>query len=266
MKKLGVFLVFISLVTISFLAPKIDIYNHAFMTGTSFRDVPFFMQLLGEGGEILSNLSILQADLYFHGGVGHFAEEHKDGLAIGEEKEGVLKECDHVHERAEKPSKANILLRISDEMNVTEHIHLHGDETKEIVPWLYFAAKVDPHNVLAYTLTAYWVAERLGKVEEGFSFLKEGLINNPDSWEINAELGRMYYRHPKDYETAVRYLSRAQTLMEATPHDKFQERYVLFYLALSYEALGRKTEALEIYRYLNKVFPGAYDRKIEELI
>ena len=97
MKKLGVFLVFTSLVTISFLAPKVDIYNHAFLMSTSFRDAPFFMQLLGEGGEILSNLSILQADLYFHGGVGHFDEEHKEVLAISEEKEGALRECDHVH-------------------------------------------------------------------------------------------------------------------------------------------------------------------------
>jgi tetratricopeptide (TPR) repeat protein len=266
LKKLGVFFVFISLVAISFLSPKIDIYNHAFMTSTSFRDVPFFMQLLGEGGEILSNLSILQADLYFHGGVGHFDKEHKEGLAIGETEEEALGEHECIYAHTEKPSKANILFRISDEVNVSEHIHLHGDEAKEIVPWLYFATRVDPHNILAYTLTSYWVTEKLGKVEEGFDFLKEGLQNNPDSWEINAELGRMYYKYPKDYETAIRYLSRARILMKRAPHDKFQERYVLFYLALSYEALGQKREALEIYRYLNTVFPGAYDRKIKELI
>jgi tetratricopeptide (TPR) repeat protein len=260
-------LLFLCLIAVIFLTPKIDAYNYAFTVLKTARDVPFFVRFLGESRAILSNLSILQADLYLHGGVGHFTEEHKEGLAIGQREEGVHEEEDAC-EHKKSPGKVNpfnILFRISEEKDITEHIHLHGDQTKELIPWFYFSAKIDPHNVLAYTLGSYWLAAKMNKVEEGFVFLKEGLRNNPDSWEINAELGRMYFTYTGDHEAALRYLYRARTLIQDATHDKFQERYVLFYLALSYEELGLKEEALKTYRELNELFPEAYNKKIEEL-
>ncbi|MGD2279320.1 MAG: hypothetical protein PVH45_04415, partial [Candidatus Omnitrophota bacterium] len=150
-------------------------------------------------------------------------------------------------------------------IEVTEHVHLHDEDEKEIVPWLYYSAKIDPHNILAYTLTSYWLANRFGKVDEALSLLREGMQNNPGSWEISAELGRLYFEFPKDYETSLRYYLRAWALMKDKPHDKIEERFVLSYIALNHEELGQKDKALSVYRQLNDVFPGAYNKKIEEL-
>ncbi len=256
MRAKSVFVALVWLAATILIAPKIDTYNQVYVSAQTAYDVPVFMRLLGEGKSILSNLSILQADLYFHRGVGHLSGEHEEGL-------GIISERDEDHDQEEQVlgrkisgiSPFNVLLRASEETDITQHVHLQDDQMEEIIPWLYYSAEIDPHNVLAYTLTGFYLADRLGKVDEGVAFLRKGLMNNPDSWEINAELGRIYYEHRKNYEAAVRFLSKARILLEKSPHDKFQERYVLSFLALSYEALGRREDAIPLYRRLNELFP-----------
>ncbi|MGB2599666.1 MAG: hypothetical protein WBB86_05035 [Candidatus Omnitrophota bacterium] len=246
------------------MAVKVDVYNQAYAIDQPMSDVPVFMRFLGEGRSIVSSLSLLQADRYFHGGAGHFSDEHKEGFAIAEREHTA---CEHPDEHIlPEASPFNVLFRISREIGVTEHVHLQGDQVKEIVPWLYYAAEIDPHNVLAYTLTGFYLCDRLGKIDQGIAFLREGLRKNPDSWEINAELGRVYFQHLKNYKIAAQYLSKAWVLLQEVPHDKYQERYVLSFLAVSYEALGRGSDALPLYRRLNELFPNdVHDKKIKEL-
>jgi tetratricopeptide (TPR) repeat protein len=252
----SIFAVLVWLTATILIAPRVDTYNQIYATSVSAYDTPVFLRLLGEGRSILSNLSLLQADLYYHRGIGHFHDEHEGALGIIDERKGEYAHEEYSHEeKTKKISPFNILFRISEQTRVTEHVHLEGDQMKEIVPWLYYSAEVDPHNTLAYTLTGFYLADRLGKADEGIAFLREGLMNNPDSWQINAELGRIYYVHYKNYEAAIRFLSRAQTLLDEAPHDKFQERYVLSFLALSYEALGQRDNALPLYRRLHELFP-----------
>ncbi len=254
------FVIFLCLVLSSLMALSIDAYNRTYAIDRSMSDVPVFMRFLGEGRAIVSNLSILQADRYFHGGAGHFADEHKERFAIVEKDHKV---CENPEEHSHATTEpVNILFRVSQEMNVTEHVHLHDDQVKEIIPWLYYAAKIDPQNIQSYTLTGFYLCDRLGKTDQGIAFLREGLEKNPGSWEINAELGRIYFQYVKNYETATRYLSIAAVLLREIPHDKFQERYVLSFLARSYEALGRGKDALPLYRRLNELFPnGVFEEK-----
>jgi tetratricopeptide (TPR) repeat protein len=243
------------------MASKIDTYNHAFSANLPTHDIPIFLRFLGEGRSILSNISILQADLYFHGGAGHFHEEHKDGLAIGErgEDHGEEEHEDEYEEAYPEVSKYNILFRIAEKTKVTEHKHLKGDQLKEIMPWLYYSTEIDPHNVLAYTLAGYYLAERFNKVDEAIKVLRRGLKNNPDSWQINAEIGRIYYQDLKEYDSALMYLLRAKKLIDKTPHDKFEERYVLSFLALTYKELGQKEEFNSLHKRINELFPKAYE-------
>ncbi|RKY42753.1 MAG: hypothetical protein DRP85_01720 [Candidatus Makaraimicrobium thalassicum] len=253
----SILVILVCLTSTILIVPEIDIFNHAYTAGRPAYDASFFLRLLGEGKSIVSNLSILQADLYFHGGAGHFHDEHRDGLAIGEREEH-LAPVEHRHEKGRSAiSPFNVLFRISEETEVTEHVHLHGDQLKEIIPWLYYAAEIDSHNVLAYTLTGFYLSDRLGNPDEGIAFLREGLRNNPDSWEVNAEIGRIYSQHLGNYTAAVRFLSRAWGLLQKVPHDRFQERYVLSFLARSYEALGQGSAALPFYRRINELFPDS---------
>lgn len=244
----------------SAIACKVDIYEQAYATDHQASDVPVFMRFLGEGRSIVSSMSVLKADLYFHGGVGHFDDEHEGGLALGEEEHEA---CEHPEDhKLPEPNPYNLLFRLSRAIGVTEHIHLQGDQIKEIIPWLYYAAEVDPHNVQAYVLTGFYLCSRLGKVDEGIDFLREGLKKNPESWEIYAELGRIYFQYRKNYEASAQYLFEAIVLMQKEPHDKFQERYVLSYLARSYVALGRESDALPLYDRLNALFPNTNYREI----
>ena len=262
MKNKHILVILVCLIAASLIAVRIDVYNQAYAAGQSVSDAPIFMRFLGEGKSIVSGLSILQADRYFHGGVGHFSDEHEEGFAIAERDH---KACEHPEDHVlPEASPFNILFRISRQMDVTEHVHLHGDQMKEIIPWLYYAAEIDSRNVQAYVLTGYYLCDRLGKVDQAITFLREGLRKNPDSWEINAELGRIYFQHVKNYEAAVQYLSKAQILIQESPHDKFQERSVLSLLAMSYENLEQGSEVLPLYKRLNELFPnGIYEEKIK---
>ena len=251
MKRIGVFVFIIWLELLIVFAPAIDAYNHTFLVGRGMADVPFYLRLLGEGKSILSAISVLQADRYFHRGIGHLDEKCED-----------LDKRLADQANAPKVGRYNILLRIPEEIGATDHMHLEQDQVKEMIPWLYYAVKMDPHNVQAYVLTAYWVIDRLGKTQEGINFLREGLKNNPDSWEINAELGRVYFEDTKDYTAAVRVLTRARRLLAGEEHDKFQEREVLSFLAYSYKALGQDEEARSVFLSISQLFPE--DSNMEE--
>ncbi|MEA3488981.1 MAG: tetratricopeptide repeat protein [Candidatus Omnitrophota bacterium] len=264
MRSKSVLMILAWLVLTILIAPKIGAYNQAFMAGRAERDVPVFLRLFGEGRNIVSNLSVMQADLYFHGGVAHVDCDHMRQTAMGQA------DIEDEHGEGEKRpelSPFNILFRISEQTEITSHVHLHGDRVKEVIPWLYYSAEIDPHNVMAYTLTAFYLADRLNKVSEGIAFLREGLRNNPESWQINAEIGRIYFEHFRNYEAAERYLKRAMELQRKVPHDKFQERYVLSFLAYTYQDMGREKDALPLYRRLEKLFPKSkvFKEKIMEL-
>jgi len=231
----------------------------------SWMDNSVSEKVFGEGKSILSFLAIMQADLYFHGGAGHFFEEHAGGLSLTE-KNGHMHAEDEkdVHEQENHLSMNRGLISLGEELAVTKHVHLEGEEAKEILPWFYFATKIDPRNISAYTLGSYWLADRMKKRKEGLALLKEGLLNNPDSWEINAELGRLYLVYEKKYLSAFRLLARAKQLLSGIQHDRFQERYVYSLYAEACVEMGKFDEAEAAYVYLKDKFPE--DKKIDGII
>ncbi|MDD3089922.1 MAG: hypothetical protein PHT95_08270, partial [Candidatus Omnitrophica bacterium] len=150
--------------SIAVLASVIDAETRSFLSSKDMSEVPAAWQILGEARSIVSNMSILQADLYLHGGAGHFFDEHEGGLAIGKSDSHDAHEDheDHEHhdishDNGTPAGLFNPLIRIADAVAVTEHKHLSGKEEAEIVPWLYFSARIDPSNTTAYTLTSYWL-------------------------------------------------------------------------------------------------------------
>ncbi|MEJ0090667.1 MAG: hypothetical protein WDM80_13110 [Limisphaerales bacterium] len=67
-----------------------------------------------------------------------------------------------------------------------------SDEVREILPWLKLSTELDPQNVQNYTVTAYWLRQRMHKADEANQVLLEGLRQNPGSCDILFELGRLY--------------------------------------------------------------------------
>ena len=80
---------------------------------------------------------------------------------------------------------------------------LSGSEgVREILPWLKLSADLDPDNVQTYTVTAFWLRERMNNVSEAEAILHEGIRNCPESYDIFFELGRLYYESYHDRERA----------------------------------------------------------------
>ncbi|MFH1847021.1 MAG: hypothetical protein ABH869_05640 [Candidatus Omnitrophota bacterium] len=249
------------------LAMRIDSYDYSYTVMRPEPDIPVYSRWIGAARSIVSSLSVLQADLYYHGGVGHFFEEHGNNVVNSMLKQ-VRKPPEHDHadnkediNEKNKLNRFNFLFRISQETEITEHIHLSGEGLTEIMPWLFYAVQIDPGNIKAYVVTGYFLADVLEKTDEAVELLKQGLRTNYDSWEINAELGRIYFLHRKDKNAAMRFFLRSKDLLGETVHDRFQERYVLTFLAVIYEELKQPRNALPLREKIMELFPEKFPRQ-----
>jgi len=223
--------------------------------------MPAVMKILGESRGIVSNLAFLQADVYFHRGImghedGHEECTFTDFMGTRHDQH----DDDHEHDDHEEEQHAGYmdpLLRISGELLIDSHSHMGTEEIKEIIPWLYYAQKIDPNNVMAYTVTSYYLARRLGKTSEAVTLLRQGMAHNPDSWEIAFEMGMVMYQNREDMPAAIRFFKRAVQLLEKAPHNKFDERHVLTLLAKAYEENGQVDKALDVLERIKTLFPDS---------
>jgi tetratricopeptide (TPR) repeat protein len=255
-KTAGVVFVFFS--SAFFLAMGIDAFYFS-ASGTVLDDMPSVIRMLGESRNIASNLAFLQADLYYHRGIARPDKDHGECLHAHAARGGVVhpEGYEGVQTNEREAVLKDPLLWISEELEIDEHSHLGTDDLKEIVPWLYYACKIDPGNVSAYTLASYYLSERFGKTEEALDLLKKGLKYNPGSWQVYAEIGFILYEKRRDYVAASGFLERSFVLMKNAPHDKFDERKVLTPLAYSYLGTGRKKEALSVFIRIKELFPDS---------
>jgi tetratricopeptide (TPR) repeat protein len=159
----------------------------------------------------------------------------------------------------------------------SRHQHLDNPgEAREILPWLRFAAELDPQKVQTYTVAAYWLREHLKRVDEAEQFLREGWRVNPDSYEILFELGRLFdeARHDPQrarnvWELALRKWEKrwANAREKDEEKDRFALEQILGHLARLEEREGNVTKAVEYLRKLKEVspHPEAIQKQIEEL-
>ena len=221
-------------------------------------------------------MAILPSDLYSHGGIKphHAGEEHMHEFLPGFREQAAEKHQIKIHKKensgkakagGSRISPINVLFCIANKVIITEHHHLTDDRIKEILPWLYFSIKLDPHNVMGYTLTGYFLADHLDKTDEAINCLREGLKNNPNSWEINEDIGRLYLLKLKNNTIALTFLERAYVLISRVKHNKFQERFVLTLLSEAYKRKGEESKAIPLYKRIHELFPGdrIFQKKID---
>jgi tetratricopeptide (TPR) repeat protein len=171
--------------------------------------------LLGDGRKMFANEFFAKADAYFHRGNypsifdedSHQEENHMTEAASG----GADSEAGHEELEEKLPPPRDFIERFGRHFYPTEHVHLHGGEEQEMLPWLRLSADMDPHRVETYAVTAYWLRKRLGMVAEAEQFLREGLRSNPGDPELLYQLGLLYLENHKN-------LTRAHNLwMAALP-------------------------------------------------
>ncbi|MGB9797292.1 MAG: tetratricopeptide repeat protein [bacterium] len=123
--------------------------------------------------------------------------------------------------------------------------YFHSGEHEKIPPLIRIITWLDPHFIEAYSSGAWqlaWNSEDWRLIPSAEEFLKEGIQNNPDKYELYADMGWLYYDKVRDYDKAIEWYKRASAL-PSPPQVKRM-------LAHSYERAGKIDEAIKIWKSL----------------
>jgi tetratricopeptide (TPR) repeat protein len=267
----------------------------------------FMATIFGESRRLFADHFYTRSDVYFHSGYypsifdkadakkeNHLAEsagkesshaEHDDHAEAGHKHDEHCNhaEAEHKHdEHCDHGEEHGFLGKPKDPMDaftrhffVSEHKHLTEKGTnapKEILPWIKLAAQLDPQKVESYTVGAYWL-RTLNKNDEAEQFLREGLRQNPRSYEIMLELGRSYFER-QDYVRARNVLEMAITCWREQENAKSEEQQnrfsamqILNHLARVEDRTGHRERAIEWLAILKKIspHPAEIDKRIAEV-
>jgi len=228
--------------------------------------------LLGDGRRLLANHLFTKADIYFHSGyyptIFDNAEPPKESHMAGHEHQ----HGEHEEEEDFMRKPRNWVDAFGRNFKITQHTHLEGGREREILPWLKLSAEMDPHLIDTYTVAAYWLANHLHKVPEAEQFLRDGLRENPKSYEILFALGRIYYNNYHDaararnvWELALKRW-REQEPGRKEP-DKFGFEEIVVNLGRLEEDQGNLSAAINYLEQAKKVSPAPQNlqKQINEL-
>jgi hypothetical protein len=178
-------------------------------------DGDVFKILLGDSRKLFANQFFVKADAYYHSGFypGIFDNNEAFKTAHMAEDTGAVSSNNHGEEEKFMGPPRNWIDAFGRHFFPDRHTHLDeggprddlssSDEVREILPWLKLSTDLDPQNVQNYTVTAYWLRERMHKTDEAFEVLLDGLQQNPGSCEILFELGRLYAESDQDTNRAL---------------------------------------------------------------
>jgi tetratricopeptide (TPR) repeat protein len=230
--------------------------------------------LFGDGRRLFADQFFVQADVSFHSGyypsIFDQANRPKDTSHLTA-KEGEPAEEEHEKQMNFLGPPRDWIERFGRRFIVTEHTHLEGNSKSEILPWLKLAAELDPQKTETYTVAAYWLRD-LGKTKEAERFLREGLLNNPESYEILLELGRLYYQSNRDlararkiWDLALRRWSEQEAAGKKP--DPLKLAQIADFLSHLEEKEGNLSRAIQLLELSQKgsPHPEAAQRRIDEL-
>lgn len=229
--------------------------------------------LLGDGRRLLANHLFTKADIYFHSGyyptIFDNSEPPKESHMTGH---GQHHDGEHEEEENFMGKPRDWVDAFGRNFKITKHTHLENGREKEILPWLKLSAEMDPHLIDTYTVAAYWLATQLHRVPEAEQFLREGLRENPRSYEILFALGRLYYNQYHDpararnvWEVALRRW-REQEPGKKEP-DKFGLEEIVVNLGRLEEDQGNLATAIRYYEEAKTLSPAPQNiqKQIDEL-
>lgn len=159
-----------------------------------------------------------------------------------------------------RPAFTSWFMRMAQAMAPEGHAHLQAEGVNEMVPWLYFATRADPHNVEAYVVAAFWLAGEGNRPDLAERVLDEARAYNSKDYRVYLEKGRLALKRGALPE-AARAFDAASRLWERDPGpDKTQAQVdraeILVYRGLLYEEGGDVPRALTCYRDMLALFPG----------
>ena len=187
--------------------------------------------VLGDSRKLFANSFYVKADEYYHSG--YYPTMFDDNAAFQTTHmaadTGAVKSKNHGDEHGFLGPVRNWIDAFGRHFSPDRHTHLDeggaqddlsgSDEVREILPWLKLSSDLDPDNVQTYTVTAFWLRERMHNVSEADAILHEGLRNCPGSYDILFELGRLYEESYHDHNRTRNVWEEAARQWEkAYPH------------------------------------------------
>jgi hypothetical protein len=300
-------LILIALLVVGFglatrLAPEFQAWRGSRAAGD------FFKVALGESRRMFANSFYVKADEYYHSG--YYPSMFDDNTAF--QTTHMAEDTGAVHSRNQGDEHGflgpvrNWINGFGRHFIPNRHTHLDeggpadnlgsSDKVREILPWLKLSADLDPDNVETYTVTAYWLRQRMNNVAEADAVLHEGLRNCPGSYDILFELGRLYDESYHDrararnvWEEAVRqwfkldpavidgktsardlvaaWLKRPDKLTDAEKDQRLILEQLTTHLAKLEEETGHLTQAIQWLKAAHRVSatPNAVQKRIDEL-
>jgi tetratricopeptide (TPR) repeat protein len=226
--------------------------------------------VFGEARKVVSRELFDRAELYFHGGVADAAAEcaehgHGGALAAAAASPAQSHAEHHDEEQAADGGarKWDLWSRLNRGVHPSEHRHLSGvREEKEIIPWIWAAAAADPHNTAAYSVGAYWLSRRLGKIDEGLRFIEEGIRRNPQSCELEFCRGDVLLQTEparpgvarEAFQAALRKWMPEQ--FEDADDGRLFRRNALIYVGTLSRMAGDRAAARACFGEVLEMFPG----------
>ncbi len=273
MKRLGSFLILLLLLAACFsLATILELRASGWSKRAQSDNV--LKILLGDGRRLFANHFFVQADVSFHSG--YYPSIFDQARAPKDSRHLTAKEGEPAAEEHERQMNflgppRDWIERFGRHFLITQHTHLEGNNEREILPWLKLSAELDPQRVETYTVAAYWLSD-LGKIKEAEAFLREGLLNNPDSPEILFELGRLYYESCHDpararnvWDLGLRRWSEQEAAGKKP--DLFALEQIAVHLSLLEGKEGNYARAIQLLELAKRASPNpvALQRQIDEL-
>lgn len=86
-----------------------------------------------------------------------------------------------------------LYLQLDDYHHIEQFQGTPWTQVTDYLPQMWLIAKLDPTFTDVYTDGAYHLAVNLGSVDEGMSFIREGVRNNPDSLDIRFEYANLLW-------------------------------------------------------------------------
>ncbi|MSU58116.1 MAG: hypothetical protein EXS35_08050 [Pedosphaera sp.] len=249
---------------------------------------------LGEGRRLFANHFYTQADVVLHSGyypsifdqarrnmkssalsgdsdADHDAHESPGETQASKENDKHDHESEHEKKMAFLQEPKDWIERFGRKFLITEHTHLSQDKESEILPWLRVSAELDPQRVETYTVAAYWL-KRNGKLTEAEQFLREGLRNNPDSYEILFDLGRLYSENKHEIDRARNLWTLALARWNSreagkTEQDLSAMEGIAVHLATLEADAGNHDRAISLFKLAMKASPHPEElqARIDEL-
>lgn len=188
--------------------------------------------LLGESRIALAGNFYERADLYFHRGVGH-----KKDLAF---ENGVFQ-------------------ALGSHISPHGHTHLHGDDVRELMPWLWLTLRLDPSRTETYLVAAFWLARDARRIDLALDVLDDAQRNITKSDAVQAQKGRLYLKLG-DIERATQAFDAALAFWPGgdppgSEDALYRKATAMLYRSLLHERAGETGQAARYLREILRIFP-----------